>query len=182
FARERVRLAGADIFVGAGAGQVFLDGRVLGAPGTRADGVTPRIDLTFPSGTGEGVSDFESWFYLAPTLTLAGLAVQPASIVFSPSAPAPPPSPVATLTVNYPAVADTVVTLSVIPPAGTPAGAVTVPAGVTIPKGKAAVTFPVNVSNTKIATALVFQVTASLKNALGITGSVSANLTVTGFP
>jgi hypothetical protein len=182
FARARVNLSGTNIFAGTGPDQVFLDGRTLGAPGTRADGVTPRIDLTLPSGSGGGASDFESWFYLAPTLALTGLNVQPATIVLTPSAPAPPANPVATLTVNYPPVADTVVTLSVIPPAGTAvAGAVSVPATVTVPRGKNSVTFPVTVRNTKIGTALVFQIAASLKNALGFTGTVSANLTVTGF-
>jgi hypothetical protein len=182
FARVRTKLSGADIFAGTGSDRVFLDGRALGTTGTRADGVTPRIDLALPSGTGSGTSDFESWFYLAPTLTLTGLSVQPSTIVLTPTAPAPPANPVATLTVNYPPVADTVVALSVISPAGTPAGGgVTVPASITVPKGKISVTFPVTVRNTKVGTTLVFQIVASLNNALRFTGTQSANLTVTGF-
>ena len=32
----------------------------------RADGATPRVDLTFPSGASEEASNFTSWFFLAP--------------------------------------------------------------------------------------------------------------------
>ena len=138
FVRARVRLTGADVFAGDGSSRMYLDG-ALGNPGVRGDGATPRMDLTFPSGSAEEASNFTSWFFLAPTLTVASLTVQPAEVAFTPTLPTPP-SPVATLTVNYPVLADTAITLSVIPPPGT-AAFVTVPGTVTIPAGKASVEF-----------------------------------------
>jgi hypothetical protein len=179
FARARVRLSGHDIFAGSGANQVFLDGQTFGAPGFRADKVTPCTSLTFPSGASLKASDFESWFFLAPTLSLTALTVQPNAVNFN-TTPAPP-TPVATLTVNYPALADTVVSLSVITPAGTTA-AVTVPATVAVPRTKNSVSFSVTVRNTGDPTAQNFPIVASLKNALGFSSTVSATLTVTGFP
>src|SRR5207302_1852325 len=140
FARARVKMQGRDVFAGSGSTRIFLDGQTFGTPGVRADGVTPRTDLIFNSGAGAKGSDFESWFFLAPTLTLVSLAVVPNNVVFSQSAP--PASPVATLTVSYPVLVDTVITLSVIPPPQI-ASALTVPATVTVPRGKASVTFPV---------------------------------------
>jgi len=179
YARARVRLQGRNIFAGTGSTQAFLDGQTFGTAGVRADGLTPRTDLTFPSGGDAKASDFESWFFLAPTLTLASLTVAPAAVTFTPTAPTAA-APVATLTVNYPALADTVVTLSVVSPAGIPSG-VTVPATVKIPRGGASVTFSVGVKNTSTSTAEAFQIVASLTNALGITGTVTATLTITGF-
>ncbi len=75
FARARVRLLGRAIFSGSGASQLFLDGQSFGQSATRADGKTPRIDLQLPSGNGEKASDFEGWFYVAPTLLLVSVAV-----------------------------------------------------------------------------------------------------------
>ena len=95
-ARARVRLAGRDVSAGSGTSLLFLDGQAFGAAGFRADKVTPCTTLTFPSGAGAKASDFESWFFLAPTLTVATLTVQPTSVNFSPTVPAPG-SPVATL-------------------------------------------------------------------------------------
>lgn len=177
--RARVRLSGTDVFAGDGSSRMYLDGQALGNPGVRADGVTPRMDLAFPSGSAEEASNFTSWFFLAPILTVTALAVQPAQVSFTPTQPNPA-SPVATLTVNYPVLADTAITLSVIPPPNT-AAFVTVPGTVTVPAGKASVTFPVGVRNTGTQAVLLFQITASRTNALGFTNTVSANLTVTGF-
>lgn len=191
YVRARVRLRGADVYAGDGSSRMYLDGQALGDAGVRADGATPRMDLKFPSGSGSGrgtgsrssagggASDFTSWFYLVPTLTLASLTVTPATIVQTPTLPNPP-APVATLTVIYPVLEDTAVTLSAIPPAGVGAF-VTVPATVTIPAGKASVQFPVSVGNTQILTPQIFEIVASKSNALGFTNSVTANLTVTGF-
>ncbi|HEV2690241.1 MAG TPA: DUF6519 domain-containing protein, partial [Bryobacteraceae bacterium] len=66
FARVRVRLEGRSVFSGDGSSRIFLDGQSFGTPGVRADGVTPRTALTFPSGAAAKGSDFESWFFLAP--------------------------------------------------------------------------------------------------------------------
>ncbi len=96
FTRARVRLLGRMIYsTGAatpafnevaltqatgGGPTVYLDGQCYGTPGVRADGVTPRNDLVLPSGNSEKASDFESWFYLAPVLTLTSLAIQPSAV------------------------------------------------------------------------------------------------------
>jgi hypothetical protein len=150
FARVRVRLLGSTIFGQSGNTQLFLDGECCGAAGTRADGVTPRVDFSFPSGNLQKASDFQSWFYLAPIPQLVSLTVAPASIIFSPLAATP--TPVGTVTLNYAAVIDTVVSLSVTPPPNAPA-AVSVPASVTVPKGKILAQFNIQVSNTDTATA-----------------------------
>lgn len=57
----------------------YLDGQTVGTAGTRADG-SPRVDLQLPSGALAKASDFESWFYLAPWLTISGVAVQPSAV------------------------------------------------------------------------------------------------------
>ena len=100
FARARVRLLGRMIF-SAGASTAFvgtfasaavsagptlyLDGQTFGVAGTRADGST-RVDLQLPSGAGAAGSDFESWFFLAPVVTITSLAVQPPAVTLLPSA------------------------------------------------------------------------------------------------
>jgi len=178
FARVRVRLLGETIFAGAGSNQLFLDGQSFGAAGTRSDGVTPRSDLQFPSGSFQKASDFESWFYLAPILQLVSLTVSPATVSLSQSAPFP--KPVATLAVNYPAVADTVVQLSVTPPAGR-GPAVTVPSKVTVPKGKTSAQFSVTVTNTNSSQPENYQIIATLASNIGLPSTQIATLTVTGF-
>jgi hypothetical protein len=178
FARARIKLMGGSIFAGSGSSQAFLDGQAFGATGVRADGATPRTDITFPTGNANKAFDFDSWFFLAPTLTLLSLTLQPAAVIFTPTNPNPAP-PVATLTVNYPALADTVVNLSVISPPNVTQAA-TVPPTVTIPRGKDSVTFTVGVKNTGTAVQN-FQIVGSFLNALGFTIAVSAGLAITGF-
>jgi hypothetical protein len=179
FTRARVRLAGHDIFARTASDRIYLDGQTLGTPGVRAASAVPRMDLTLPSGASAKASDFESWFFLAPTLLLANLTVQPADVTFTQTVPNPP-APVATLSANYPPLADTVVPLSVSPPPGV-SQAVTVPATVTIPKGKSFVSFDVGIRNTGTQAPEAFQIVASLGNALGLTSTLTATLTLTGF-
>jgi hypothetical protein len=179
FARARIKLLGRKTYSDSGSGRFFLDGQTFGAPAMRADGVTPRTDLTLPSGAAEMAGDFESWFFLAPMLLLLSVTVQPAAVIFTPTGPAPA-NPVATLTTNYPALVDTVVGLSVISPAGVTAGA-SVQATVLIPKGENSATFPVRVQNTKNAAAQNFQIVATVTLAGGTPASVGAILTITGF-
>jgi len=83
--RGASELTAASAVTGAGAGAVrpgtvaYLDGQTFSAAGTRADG-SPRADLQLPSGALAKASDFESWFYLAPWLTITGVAVQPSAV------------------------------------------------------------------------------------------------------
>jgi uncharacterized protein DUF6519 len=177
FTRMRIRLMGEMIYGGAADSPRFLDGRSSGRPGVRSDGVTPRNDLVLPSGANQGASDFESWLYLAPTVTIVSLTVQPNAISFATGQPPPPPQ--ATVTINYAPLTDTQISLSVTTPPGV-SSVVSVPAKVTIPKGKASATFPVSAGNTGSATPATFVIVASLQTAIGIPTTQTANLTVTG--
>jgi hypothetical protein len=148
----------------------------------RADGVTPRTALTFPSGANARASDFESWFFVAPVQVLIGLTLTPATVSFVPSQLPPggvPVLPVGTVTLSYPAVADTVVTLSLSATAPAPLAAVSVPATVTVHGGQSSATFQVGVTNPKIVTAQ-YSIAASLNNAIGLLSSTTAGLTVSG--
>jgi hypothetical protein len=65
----RVTLKGHAIWSDQGEQAIYLDGQAFGRSGPgelRADKLTPRTALSFPSGAGVRASDFESWFYLVP--------------------------------------------------------------------------------------------------------------------
>jgi hypothetical protein len=179
FSRVRVRLDGRTIFITDNSGAlVYLDGQSYGASGSsRLDG-SPRIDLQLPSGNSEKASDFESWFFLSPILTIVSLTVQPEAVTVSQGAP--PPTATGTVTLNYPPPADTTISLSVAPPAGA-LPSVTVPGSVTVPKGSVSQTFTVSVFNTGTPKAQPFVITASMPSALGMSRSQTATLNVTGF-
>jgi hypothetical protein len=176
-ARARVRLLGSTIFAQSGNNQIFLDGECFGTAGTRTDGVTPRVELEFPSGNLQRASDFESWFYLAPILQIVSLTVSPTAVIVNPSVATP--VPVATLEVNYPVIADTKIALSVTPPAGA-VSAVSVPASVVVPKGQTSVQFNVKVANTGLAQAQNYQIVATLPSNIGLPSTQIATLAVTG--
>jgi len=208
WARARVRLLGRTVFAGSPGNLTYLDGQTYGTPGVRADRVTPRIDLQFPSGNLEKASDFESWFYLAPVLGIAAFTVAPASASIVPTptgtaivAAAPwaantaynagdhvvdpnyrvqsctvagtsggstpkwagsvgattqdggvtwqvvqPTAvvPQGTVTLGYPASADTTITLSISGPSGT-ARAISVPPTVVVPANQTTQTFAITV-------------------------------------
>jgi len=162
WAKMRIRLLGQMIYATELAGLVYLDGLALGQPGgLRKDGVTPRIGLNLPSGAGLVASDFEGWLYLAPILQVIEVSAN------IPGAPPPPPSPSVTvivnalnrvqgvfatgtsppqavtpvveITVNYPVIADTTVTVVLSNTDGTNNGVgdvVSLPGTGTIPKGQ----------------------------------------------
>jgi hypothetical protein len=194
--RIRVKLTGHTIFGGSGADLVFLDGQSFGQPGVRADR-TQRIDLQFPSGSGERASAFESWFYLAPagqiasvTLDHSQLRVDDAGQVWDTSQPAGthsallgrvPYSLQATVQLTYPAIADTApISVSIIPPPGVDGGLVTVQDSVTIPRGQTATTVPVILRGNPGQGAHSFGVFASLPLAVG-SSTQQTTLTVSGF-
>jgi hypothetical protein len=166
FARVRVRLLGHMIYAQAssssgGCGQartLFLDGQCFATPGTRAD-QTPRIALQYPSGIGAAASDFESWFYLAPAVTVSSVLFNPASITLVGGTPTG--STAGTVTLGTPVPADTTVTLTATPPAGLE---ISVPATITVPAGQNSQTFTAN-----------FTVTAPTAGA-GVIGTVSASV------
>jgi hypothetical protein len=191
FARARVRLMGRAIFAGSSSGQLYLDGQSFGQPALRADGQTPRIDLALPSGDNEKTSDFEGWLYVAPTLLLVSVTVNyPALTVVVnnnnvvtgvqatlPGATAPQNvTPLTTVAVNYPAIADTKIVLS-LSGAGNVAS---IPSSVTISRHQSAVTFPISILSNPGAATLTFQITAFLNSALGSVPTQSASFTVAG--
>jgi len=92
FTRARVHLLGRMWYASTGASPagdrataggisstLYLDGQTFGVAGTRGDG-SNRVDLQLPSGGGAAGSDFESWFYLAPVLTINTLSINPSAV------------------------------------------------------------------------------------------------------
>jgi hypothetical protein len=75
FARVRVRLDGGAVYGAGASGNIYLDGQTFGTNATRASDGAARVDLTLPSGESAEVSDFESWFYLAPSLLIKAITI-----------------------------------------------------------------------------------------------------------
>ena len=109
-----------------------------------------------PSGAALKASDFESWFDLAPVPSVTSLSVTPPTVAWVPipgillglrlvdaANPAAAASPVLNLTLNYIAIADTQVAITV---SGGMAGIVTVSSPVTISAGAISPTQAVAVS------------------------------------
>ena len=124
YVRTRVRLRGGMIW-GAGTGaMLYLDGQCFGVSSTRADGRTPRTGLIMPSGAAAKASDFESWFDLAPLPRVTSLSVAPPAVAWVPgpgnalrlvdaSNLTAAASPVLNLSLNYNAIADSQVAITV---------------------------------------------------------------------
>ncbi|WP_213803542.1 DUF6519 domain-containing protein [Granulicella sp. dw_53] len=195
FGRIRIKLAGRNIFAGNGSDRLYLDGAVLGTPATRTDG-TSRMDLQLPSTNDEKASDFESWFFVAPTLNLTSLTINnPAvqvnvtggKIALIPPGGKTPVTLQATLQVTYPAIAATTVALTLTGVSGV-GSIVNVQPSVVIGQNQSAVSFPINVianpgsSATGLGNTLTFTLTASLVSAVSLTSSQAANFTLTGTP
>ena len=197
YARVRVRLLGNTISSGVANGQLFLDGQCLGQPITNADGTT-RIDLQLPSSTGERYSDFESWFYLAPTLLIADLTVAyPALFAIAPNgnligvaATGPVTSfetgvnPFATITANYRALVDTQVTLSLLDANGQASQWANIDSPVTIHAGEVFTNAAINVTGNPITngqfTTVTITVQASIATAIGPLPATPVTFTLTG--
>jgi hypothetical protein len=75
-ARVRIRLDGSAVYSTGSSGTVYLDGQTFGSTATRASDGSPCITLNTPSGNLAKASDFEGWFYLAPTLFIQNVAIQ----------------------------------------------------------------------------------------------------------
>jgi hypothetical protein len=161
WARARVRLAGQALFASGGSGLIYLDGKALGQPGTQlADPEVQRVDLSLPSGSGQVVSDFESWFDLAPAQTVASLAVNPPALTVitgqegqfagvAQSGSTDAVAPYADLNLLYPALANVPVSLSLTAGDGstTGVGAVaSLEANVSVVQGQTFTSFPVTIS------------------------------------
>jgi hypothetical protein len=169
FARMRVRLDGGAVYAaGAGGANIYLDGQTFGVNATRASDGSSRVDLKLPSGESAKVSDFESWFYLAPSVliksvtifgTVSGAQQQLTAItlqltsqgavqqifVGSSAQGSTATNIEAVITFTYPLLADTPVTVTLsgspMPGAGTIAS---VPGTVTAKKGAGNVVAPIS--------------------------------------
>ncbi len=187
WARVRIRLLGQMIFAAGDAGPLFLDGRAFGTLAERADGEA-RIELQLPSGDGERASDLDGWFYLAPTLETHSLEVAYSELTViadpdeSVTAEAPGTKgkvkPTATAYFNYPAVAETSLTLALTGDKGV-GTVVSIPSSVKIPVGERSVTFPITVLSDP-GQQVPFEIVATITPAAGPSSSSSASFKVTG--
>jgi hypothetical protein len=200
YGRVRCRLLGNAITSGTGGSQLMLDGRSNCQSTTNADGTT-RMDLQLPSGSRQPSSDFESWFYVAPTLLITSInAAYPAlyAIVFngvvtgvSATAPDPttgtvPPAvnPYVTVFANYRALADTQLTLAIQDSTGAVTNLATIESPVTIHAGDssatAAITVTGNPMTNQVPTTVTLTVTASIATAIGPIEGPTTTFTLTG--
>jgi hypothetical protein len=196
YARVRVRLLGNTISSGVDQGQIFLDGQSFGQPATNPDGTT-RIDLQLPSSTGERSSDFESWFYLAPTLLIANLSVAfPALFAIAPNGNIigvadhrvtgfeTGVNPFVTITANYRALADTQVTLSLLDANGQPSQWANIDSPVTIHAGEVFTNAAINVTGNPMVNGQFVTVTitveAAIATAIGPIPATPVTFTLTG--
>ncbi|HZD49522.1 MAG TPA: DUF6519 domain-containing protein [Silvibacterium sp.] len=76
FARVRVRLDGGAVYANGPAGNLYLDGTALGQTGVRVADGSPCVSLSLPTGSQLKTADFESWFYLAPSLMITAANIQ----------------------------------------------------------------------------------------------------------
>jgi hypothetical protein len=159
------------------------------------------MDLQLPSGSGKPYSDFESWFYVAPTLLITKLSVAfPAlfAIVFNDTvtgvsntppdpttgAIGPEVSPFVTVTTNYRALADTQITLSLLDPGGAASTNATIESPITIHRGElsvnAAITVTGNPLINAVPTTVTITVEASIATAIGLLPATPVTFTLTG--
>jgi Family of unknown function (DUF6519) len=179
WAKMRIRLLGQMIYATSGTGQIYLDGRALGQPGVRQDGVTPRLDLRLPSDSGLMTSDFEGWLYVTPILQATATVITPGAVtvvagilgritgvVLTGSSPPQPASPTAEIVVSYPPLEDTTVTIGLTNTDGSTNGVntiVSIQSTATILSGQTSVTVPINViGNPGANTTLNFNISATV--------------------
>jgi hypothetical protein len=187
--RMRVKLLGHAMFTGTGTGRVFLDGQAFGQPAMRADGTTARVDLQLPSGNGQKTSDFESWFYLYPAPQLVSVLVAYTDLTVRAvggnvivTACTPPATPLptaqqATITLLYPPLVATAISLSF---AAGPGNIVALPP-VTVPAGQPTVTVPLKLLAVP-AQKTSFTLAAHLSTPFGDWNARSQPFTITPAP
>ncbi len=197
FMRARVKLMGHTIFGPLGQATGYLDGQCFGVTGTRADNITPRVDLQLPSGNSDKASDFESWFYVAPLVQFATFAITPNAValftdpttgkikVTDASQPNAPPTVNSqgiglqgAVTLNYPVINDMTVTLTAD---GANVGELTFPASLLIKAGTTTATFAVTINTNPGATTQNVTFTAALNTSTTYRPVQTAPLKITGF-
>jgi hypothetical protein len=187
--RVRVKLLGHMLSASVGPNQLYLDGQTFSQTGTSANGLNQRIDLRLPSGDSRKASDFESWFYLYPILTVTSVQVTysaltvdnslgtPTIIQTTPPATTSPIVQYVTISLNYSPIRSTSLTLSLTGDATI----ASVPSTVQINPGELGVQVPVTITGAPPNNVTqTFTLTVSLSNALGFAASASASFTITG--
>jgi hypothetical protein len=187
--RVRVKLAGRTLSAAVGPSQLYLDGQTFSQVVTNSSGQGQRVDLQFPSGNNAKGSDFESWFYLYPILSVVSLQPTYTALTVTPSvtdtpvitqttppATTTPIVQLVTVTLLYPAAQAGTIALSLT-------GDTTIanlPASVPFNAGDSGVSVPVSITAVPGNITDTFTVTASLTNALGFSSSATATFTITG--
>ena len=201
YGRVRVRLIGGAVYGSGTSGNIYLDGQSLGQTFNRTLDQSPAVAYNVPSGGSAAVSDYEGWFYLAPTLLITSVVIQglegeqfvtiPAINVFVDSnnnitgLQAGLTQSVrnlqASVTLSYPPVAAVIVTLVFTGPgAGT---IVTIAASVTVSAGQASFTTPINViANPGANVTDTVTLTASVPSVIGaLPAAQQPTLAITGM-
>ncbi|HUX28570.1 MAG TPA: hypothetical protein VMV39_07270, partial [Terracidiphilus sp.] len=170
FARMRVRLMGGAVYATGANGNLYLDGLSFDSTSSRQSDNSPCIAMGLPSGNALRASDFEGWFYLAPSLLIASADIQllnnttvvgtnQVTVVMdffgnvkglqttSAGANAPAPTPVtavqAVITFNYKPVSDATLTFQL---SGTGVGTVvTMQSTATVSAGQDSITVPIHI-------------------------------------
>ena len=186
YARVRVRLIGGAIYGDGTDGNIYLDGQSFGETSTRSMDASGMVILDVPSGNSARVSDYEGWFYLAPTVYVTSVIIQGlngAQVVRSPltavkvnvdfnnnitglqiGETASITAIQAVITLSYPPVSDTPVALTFT---GQGAGSVvTIASSVTIPAGQASFTTPINIVSNPGAVTDTVTLVASVQTAV----------------
>jgi Family of unknown function (DUF6519) len=201
FGRVRVRLIGGAVYGSGDSGNIYLDGQSLGATGTRTIDSSECVNYNVPSGSSQAVSDYEGWFYLAPTDSIANVVIQGKEnnnvvtisaikvivnsnnqiIGFQIGETAMVTNLQAQITLVYPAIAATTVTLIF---SGTGAGSVAaIAASLNIPAGQTTGTTPINIlSNPGGGVTDTVSLLASVSTALGpFPASTQPTLSIAGM-
>lgn len=74
--RVRVRLIGGAIYGNGASGNMYLDGQSFGTTGSRVLDSSEDVNYIVPSGGKQTASDYEGWFYLAPTPLISSVVIQ----------------------------------------------------------------------------------------------------------
>jgi Family of unknown function (DUF6519) len=163
YARVRVRLIGGAIYGSGASGNIYLDGQSFGQTGARSMDGSQDVNYTLPSGNSLKTSDYEGWFYLAPTVYVTSVVIQGLQsgqettisalkilvnsnnqiLSFQIGETATVTNLQASITLSYPPIAPVVVTLTLT---GAGVGSiVSIASSVTIPTGQQTVTTPINI-------------------------------------
>jgi hypothetical protein len=138
-------------------------------------------------------SDLESWFYLAPTQTVTSVSVNPNSLTavvgasgafegVSATGTSNLVTPMATVALLYPALADASVSLTLTADIAGADAIATVPATVTVPRGAEYAEVALTISaSPPVDVTYIFTLTATLSTAVSTwNSSAAANFTVAG--